>query len=254
MQTLATSHQESPGAFLLCSLITAYPDDGFAESVKLVLGDEKVAKLFSDICPESWSKLKEYLSEITSDTEAIRDLRGLYVDTFEKGRTINSLYETEYGIGRSIAKGQELLKIATFYKAFGFEIGTDPQSHEMVDHLAVELEFYALLVMKMDALTADNDRDGMEIVDSARKKFLLDHLGGFTKSLLLRPGVSGNSFYFHAIHCIDALIEAECKRLGVERKLKEWQDDIINYEDEMTCGAVGCLSGNPKTKSQSINQ
>ena len=246
MGELEMDKEEYPGAFFLASLMTSYPDEKFEESTKLLLEDDLANRRLDRVCGDAWANMKGYLGEILVDPEALRDLRGLYVDIFERSRPMNSLYETEYGLGRSVAKGPELLDIATFYKSFGFELGQDSSSLEMVDHLAVELEFYGLMAMKVEALKADGDKEGYEIVDNARKKFLENHLGGFTSSLLSRPGVAGNTFYFNAIKCVDALICAECEKLGIEKKSKEWENNVVNHEDEMNCGAVGCFSGDPK--------
>jgi nitrate reductase assembly molybdenum cofactor insertion protein NarJ len=240
---------ETPAAFLLASLLTSYPDEAFTQSLSTLLKDESAVTRLRAADELAWNLLQGFLDEIASDPEAVRDLRALYVDTFERSRPSTSLYETEYGLGRAVAKGPELLNIATYYQSFGFAVGEGEGDREMVDHLAVELEFYALMSMKLAALTADFDAEGVAIVEDARRGFLREHLGAFTKSILTRPGVAGSAFYACVMRCVDALIGAECVRLGVEQRQREWQDDLLNEEDEVKCGSGGCLSGNPDTLS-----
>lgn len=240
------SEEERPLAFLLASLLVSYPDESFVSCIQSVLENPTVKPAFARVSPENWPILMEYLDDISRDPESVRELQSVYIDVFERSRPTTSLYETEYGLGRSIAKGNELLDIATFYKAFGFEIGDAESGQEMVDHLGVELEFYALMGMKLEALKQDNDTEGVSIVDQGKRQFLKNHLGTFSGSILNRPGVLQNSFYFRALSCIDALIHDECKRLGIEQQHRPWEDDIMLEEEEISCGASGCLSGNTK--------
>ena len=237
---------ESPAAFLLASQIMSYPDQNFVASVDALLAHEEVQRTLENSCPEHWGTLKVYLNEIMGDEEALRDLRSLYVDIFERSRAANSLYETEYGIGRSIAKGPELLDIATCYQAFGFALSEDESHREMIDHLAVELEFYGLLGLKLLALKAENCTEGVSILEEGRRFFLTKHLGTFTRSILARPGVQENSYYFHAMSCVNQLVARECLLLGVEQKEREWQEDLMRSEDEISCGSLGgCLTKDP---------
>lgn len=247
MNTLEASkvpvNQEYPAAFLLASLVCSYPDENFSEYVRTVLDNPEAEKRLDEASPKSWPLVRSYLLEIVSDSEALRELQALYVEVFERVRPGVSLYETEYGLGRSLAKGPELLDIARYYEAFGFTMGDENSSYEMVDHLAVELEFYALMGMKLQALALELDEEGVSIVDEGRRNFMKNHLGTFSRSILARETLQISEFYFQAINCIDDLISQECQRLGIEQNQKEWQDNLLTEEEEMTCGATGCLSG-----------
>lgn len=235
--------QEYPAAFLLASLVSSYPDENFCEYVSTVLQNPEADRRLQEVSPKSWPLVKSYLQEIVSDGDALRELQSLYVEVFERVRPGVSLYETEYGLGRSLAKGPELLDIARFYEAFGFTMGDEDSSYEMVDHLAVELEFYALMGMKLQALAQDHDEEGVSIVDEGRRSFMKNHLGTFSRSVLARENLQISEFYFQTINCIDDLISHECQRLGLEQNQKEWQESLLTEEEEMTCGATGCLSG-----------
>lgn len=240
-------------SFLLASLLVSYPDQNFRESLKRLLAEPRVIADMARVGGAAWTELASYLTDIVNQDDAIHDLRSLYVDVFERSRPGVSLYETEYGLGRSLAKGPELLDIAHFYQSFGFNLGEGPESREMVDHLGVELEFYALMDLKLKALKADGDRDGVEIVDAARRRFLKDHLGSFTGSILQRPNIGDSAFYHCALSCVDALIVDACERLGIERTQRPWQDDLMREEDEISCGGLGCLAGNPQTLASQVD-
>lgn len=160
------------------------------------------------------SKLVAYPKDNFSD-----DLRSEYIDLFDRGRQANSLYETEYGRSRAMVKGNELVDIAGFYKAFGLQIGP-----EMVDHIAVELEFYAWLLQKSEYLEKIQDLEGQEIVLDARKKFLKSHLGPFVGAICERPGVINSEFYSQAFGYCRELVHEECARLEVPIEALDWVD------------------------------
>lgn len=158
------------------------------------------------------SLLAAYPKENFSD-----DLRSEYIDLFDRGREAIPLYETEYARARTMVKGSELVDIAGFYKAFGLQIGP-----EMVDHIAVELEFYGWLLQKSDYLLEIQDTEGHEIVLDARKKFLKSHLGPFAQAICERPGLAKSEFYSAVFsHCRD-LVHAECAKLEVPIERLNW--------------------------------
>jgi nitrate reductase assembly molybdenum cofactor insertion protein NarJ len=209
-------------SFVLGSLMTSYPGDYFREDLEALLEDNFVFDLFEKIAPESWKTVKEFLLEFCISVESVENLRSQYIDIFDRGSAVNSLYETEYGLGRPMVKGNELADIGGFYKAFGFEFGGEDSVHEMLDHVSVEFEFYALLKMKTEYLHRENDIEGVEIVTEARKKFLKEHLGRFIGAIGKRPGVAENIFYSSLFDCFLKLVEKECSLLGVEAETTEW--------------------------------
>lgn len=230
-------------AFMLASFVSGCPDDDFPDHAKTLLNDADVDAIFRGLAPERWTKLKEYLNEIIADPQALRDLKSLYIDVFERSRPASPIYETEYGRSRAMVKGAELLDIAAFYQAFGFTFGADEMRRDMIDHLAIELEFYALMIAKAEALKADDCVEGFEIVEDGRKKFLEAHLGRFIGAMLERPSIANNTFYFSALTCINALVDQECALLGIEPTKASWIEDV--GDDDISCGSLGCLSGDP---------
>lgn len=218
--------------FILASLLTSYPDEAFSEDVQLLL-EEK-----TDFLPK---KLRADVEAIVKNEERINDLRSEYLALFDSGRGVAPLYETEYGRQRALFKANELSAISGFYHAFGFELGGEESAREMPDHISVELEFYALLLLKQEHLEVAADAQGIEIVASAREKFLRDHLGRFVSSILERPGVGESETYGDILRFVEDLVQSECKALGIAPERAAW----IAGEDEageVTCGGtVGCL-------------
>ncbi|MDX1388597.1 MAG: molecular chaperone TorD family protein, partial [Acidobacteriota bacterium] len=72
-------------------------------------------------------------------------------------------------------KGVILADIAAFYRAFGFDVAKG--SSEKADHIVAELQFVALLHVKLArALAADEDEHA-ETTRRALEAFVTDHLG-----------------------------------------------------------------------------
>ena len=162
-----------------------------SENVPVLLEDENI-KLPDD--------LRALILKRTAP-ENILDLQSEYITIFDNGKDSNPIYETEYDRRRAMAKGTELSDIAGFYHAFGFQLDTSLGGMEMLDHVAIELEFYSLMLMKEVHLTEANDAEGVEVVGDATRKFLKDHLGRFIGAfvaldLLFSPGfLSGRRIY-----------------------------------------------------------
>lgn len=215
--------------FILASLITGYPDEFFCENVNMLLTDPDLS-----IPVELRTSLEKKLSKV----EDINDLRSEYIDLFDRGRSTNSLYETEYGRDRAMGKGKELSDLAGFYKAFGLEFGEEGTTREMLDHVSVELEFYALLLIKHTVLVENADANGTEIVLDARSKFLKDHLGRFSGIIGDRPGVKDSAFYSLVFQWCKELVQEECKNLNVTPEPNYWVPGEQEKE-EICCGASG---------------
>lgn len=212
--------------FLLASILTTYPDGQFCENVENILHEPGLT------LPEF---LKKMVADAIQDAARLDDVRSEFIDIFERGRGANPLYETEYGRDRAMVKGSELADIAGFYRAFGFDFGGDDLQKEMLDHVAVELEFYALLLMKEMTLSRRKDENGVSIVHDARKKFLQDHLGRFVGAIAERPGVKNSDFYSLVFCWCRDIIEHECQRLNVGVVPAEWIAMQLEQPDQVEC-------------------
>ncbi len=208
--------------FALASLASGYPDVEQGETLAALRehleGHEGVGPMIAAL------------------PRGLEELQGTYIELFDRGKGRVSLYETEHGRMRGLGKGHDLADVSGFYLAFGL-ILDDEQVHEMLDHLAVELEFYATLLFKQHVLTEARDAEGCEIVEDARRKFLADHLGRFPHVVAGQPSVKADPVYGPALGWCARLVEAECALLGVTPAPLDFFPDTGEREDT-SCGAV----------------
>lgn len=221
--------KSQPAPFVLASLLTSYPTPEMDQCVQVLLDDTSV-KINED--------LKALILERTSINK-IEDLQSEYVHIFDHGRVANPIYETEYGRSRAMAKGNELSDIAGFYHAFGFELDAGSEHLDMLDHVGVELEFYALMLMKQIRLEELGDQEGLQIVENGRKEFLKAHLGRFVRAIGNRPGVENSEFYRNVLAWSADLIDEECKILGLDVDKVDWVDGQKTRTEDMSCSVSG---------------
>lgn len=89
-------------------------------------------------------------------------------------------------------KGVILADIAGFYRAFGFELADE--AHEKGDHLRVELEFIALLLVML----ANAEKEAIRTTHEALESFSFDHLGEWLPAFCERLSlVTTFPFYRH---------------------------------------------------------
>ena len=167
---------ESPGpSFVMASLLTAYPEAEFGQNLRILLEDQLNSSFGGPTVRQAFGNLQTRLLEVIGSDERLDDLRSEYIDLFDRGRQVNSLYETEYGRERALVKGNELVDIAGFYRAFGFELDGDGERSEMLDHVSVELEFYSLLVLKSALL---EDLGDHRLVTRRQSESYVSHAAG----------------------------------------------------------------------------
>lgn len=225
-------------AFQIASIISSYPNENFAEEISLLINETNIRKHLS-LLGDSFNNVIEILNELILDEQKIDELRSDYIDIFDRAKTANSLYETEYGKNRTMFKTNELADLAGFYKAFGLDSENEEVTHEMLDHVSVELEFYSFLLLKQAFLEEMVDLEGLEIVFDARKKFLNDHLGKFTYGISQRPGVLENNFYSNVFNWINELVSLECQFLEINPTNSDWVYGQAESE-EMNCASADC--------------
>lgn len=122
-------------------------------------------------------------------------------------------YETEYGRTHIFAQAQELADISAFYVAFGLR--PTPRD-ERPDHLAVELEFAGLLVLKRAVALVEADPDRATIAAEAERRFLTDHLGRWLPAVAgLAARRSGAPGLAALLRLAEACVADHARALGI---------------------------------------
>ncbi|MEI6415974.1 MAG: molecular chaperone TorD family protein [Pseudomonadota bacterium] len=92
------------------------------------------------------------------------------------GASPAAAHETAYGDARRIAgRVVELADVSGFYTAFGFKLSEEDPG--LPDHLATELEFYSLLLLKQADAASASRRNAGSITRQAASRFMDYHLG-----------------------------------------------------------------------------
>jgi TorA maturation chaperone TorD len=129
-------------------------------------------------------------------------------------------YETEYhAAAEPFFRAQQLADVAGFYRAFGLE--PSRRAPERPDHLALELEFMAFLLMKKRLAegAADGDNEGScraKVCAEAEAAFFRDHLAWWVPSFAagLRRK-AGRGLYAALARVLAALMPVERRRFGI---------------------------------------
>lgn len=123
------------------------------------------------------------------------------------------LYETAYGdaerlLGRSVS----LADIAGFYLAFDLHPSTDDAHRE--DHIGLELEFMSLLAVKEAYAIVEGWQDTLEIIRTAQRRFVQDHLGTWVDALVAQLKLcTSHPFYAALGESLYAWMHTETMRL-----------------------------------------
>lgn len=157
-------------------------------------------------------------------------------------------YETEYDpLEDTFFRSQQMADIAGFYRAFG--LVPAGELSERPDHLALELEFSALLLAKK-RLAARSAADGLpddnvSICQDAREKFFREHFGWWTPSfsVALRKK-AGSGIYDDLGRALGAFVAIERRRLGIPPGLAHVRPCPVERSEEPE-GCLVQLSGLP---------
>jgi TorA maturation chaperone TorD len=157
-------------------------------------------------------------------------------------------YETEYQpSSETFFRTQQLADIAGFYRAFGLEPSrTEP---ERVDHLAVELEFMAFVLLKKRLALAQGTRDPnradhADVCDQVERLFLRDHLAWWVPSFAtgLRRK-AGDGLYAALGSFLAAFLPTERDCFQIDAPRLPLEPALIERPEEQTgcatCSAEG---------------
>jgi TorA maturation chaperone TorD len=155
-------------------------------------------------------------------------------------------YETEYHANAEpFFRAQQLADVAGFYRAFG--LAPSRGSPERPDHLALELEFTAFLLLKkrLAARAADGDNgsaDRVQVCADAEAAFFRDHLAWWVPSFAtgLRRK-AGDGPYAALGRVLAALMPIERLRYGVASPRLPLRAASIEPPEEQ----AGCAACSP---------
>jgi len=152
-------------------------------------------------------------------------------------------YETEYYPTQEIfGRSQQLADVAGFYRAFGIE--PVQSSPERPDHMALELEFLAFLLLKkrLALATTDLDPDAGEqasVCERAYRDFFRDHLAWWVPSFATGLCCKAADGYHSVLaRVLTGWVTAECRRLDIAAVLRPVRPEMIEGPEEQS----GCAA------------
>lgn len=214
------------------------------EAADLLSADASAAPValgFGELAPESLT-LRLLCAELAAPAER---LRAEFDRVFGLGAIRECPpYETEYHqSAEPFFRSQQMADIAGFYRAFGLE-----PSHARPgrpDHLALELEFMAFLLMKRREAVADrveNPEIGerVSICDDAQLGFLRDHLVWWVPSFAtgLRRH-AGQGAWARLGEVLAAFLPTERGRFDLKAPRLPVQASVVERREE-EAGCAGC--------------
>jgi TorA maturation chaperone TorD len=153
-------------------------------------------------------------------------------------------HETEYhASAATFFRSQQLADIAGFYRAFGIEPAR--AAPERPDHLALELEFMAFLLLKKRLASAalainPNGAEQAQICDEAAGVFFRDHIAWWAPSFAtgLRRK-AGSGFYAAVAQVLAAFLPVERDHWGVAAARVPLAVTLIERPEEQQ-GCMAC--------------
>jgi TorA maturation chaperone TorD len=228
---------EDAAVFRQLALSFRYPDASTREHVASGFS-EILAAQAQRFHSGSWS------TAFRSAAEAWRAADGALLESEHVrlflGAGICALRETAYGDGRRIAgRSYELADIAGFYRAFGWKLSaTHPH---LPDHLAAELEFASVLLVKEAYAFAEASDEHLEITRDAIKAFLESHLGRWISTLVGVLVEHGAPVAYVALaDLVHDAVRRQCRRFRIAPQLADGRGphDFMQ-EDGFNCPRDG---------------
>lgn len=148
-------------------------------------------------------------------------------------------FETEYcSSTEAFFRAQQLADVAGFYRAFGLEPSRSVPTRP--DHLALELEFLAFLLLKK-RLAGPEEADHVQVCEEAEQAFFREHVAWWAPSFAMGlRRKAGQGFYLAAGELLAAFLPVERAYLGVEPPRLPLQAAYAEPPDEQAGCASGC--------------
>jgi TorA maturation chaperone TorD len=151
-------------------------------------------------------------------------------------------YETEYHpSGDASFRSQQLADVAGFYRAFGLQ--SSSRRPERPDHIGLELEFMALVLMKKRMAQQQSGHSAAErarLCEDAERKFFAEHLAwwapAFAAGLRRKAGAG---LYAGVADVLAAFIAAERQYLEVPPSAQQASPMLIETAEEQA-GCAAC--------------
>lgn len=154
------------------------------------------------------------------------------------------LNEMEYGDLHAdpLYGPHRLADLAAFYRAFNLRVAED--AAERHDHLAIELEFFAVLAAREAyAVEHELDQEAIQVCLEAQRKFLRDHLGRWTPAFARRlERGSGSELLASVAVLLRGVIEADCRRLHVRPGSEDLLLRPVDQSADSACTSCGLRS------------
>ncbi len=192
----------SAAPFRVASVLASYPSSEALDRLELALDGLPAA--------ERSDALGELLD--TLDARPGRELEEEYIELFDRGVADNPLHATGFARERAFGMAERLADVGAFYRAFGVA----STGGERLDHVAVELEFYAWMVAKEEFLAAAVDPEGHSIVAEGRRKFLGEHLAPLAAAISTLPAVAAHPVYGRVFAWVCDVVRREAAAEGLD--------------------------------------
>jgi TorA maturation chaperone TorD len=147
-------------------------------------------------------------------------------------------YETEYhSTAEPFSRAQQLADIAGFYRAFGLDLSAAVP--ERPDHIALELEFMAFLIMKARMAPGVGQpnaaADQEQVCEEAQQGFFREHLAWWVPSFTagLRRKAAGG-VYAAVGELLAALLPLERDRFGIVAPRMPLEPALIERPEEQS--------------------
>jgi TorA maturation chaperone TorD len=231
---------ERAQAYIFFSHALLYPQENWVEELPLL--EELLQKL--DVpCDADGESLPAELS--------LEALQAQHRAVF--GLTGSLVYETELGLPHEFRQSQELADISGFYAAFGFRPGG--RVHERPDHMATELEFMYVLIIKEAYARSNAMHEQAEICADAQRGFVQDHLAlwaqPFCRSLQRSAqerleGQDTASPYRRLAFLLEAFMTSEALRLEIVLPSQSSSEQTLTpFNPDYTCAGCAVAETDP---------
>lgn len=156
-------------------------------------------------------------------------------------------YESEWlGAAGDLLQFHQMSDVAAFYSAFGLVLG-DP-CDERVDHVGIELAFLQFLCAKEAWAASRGEGELARVSRDAQRGFLADHLARWGPAFCRRlEACARGGYYAAAARLCAGWVDAECRRLGVERgdpTLAPGESSVTLEDTCVSCAhSSSCLPG-----------